>query len=176
MRYAGDLQYSAVVRRLAGGLLLLAWLACCAPLSVPAQQAARPSAEVQALLDRGGVELAAHRLQEAGRLCEQGLQLARERKDRPGEAEALVKLSDAFRLRQPPQSLAYLEQALPVYRELGDARGEALCLVKMGPLASVQGQPQKAVEYLEAAFRLYQQLGDKAGQARARASLGSTYS
>src|SRR5262245_19398807 len=113
----------ALTCRFTRGLLILAWLALGQPRPLPAQPAARPSAEVQALLDRGAAASVAHRTEEATALYDQALQQARERKDRPGEAAALVALSDAYRMRQSPKALAYCEQALSIYQALGDQPG-----------------------------------------------------
>src|SRR5436190_23667950 len=100
-----------------------------AALLARAQTVPQPLPEVRALLDQGKAAEEQAKSEAAASLYRQALQLARDRKDRAGEATALIGLGRAVIYEKPLESIASFEQALPVYRDLQDKPGQATCFL-----------------------------------------------
>ena len=104
------------------------------------------------------------RVQEAIRLHEQALRLAREGNDRQGEGVWLGNLADSSPiLGQSARAIEYAEQALAIRREVGDLKSEALDLGNLGAIYSEIGQNARAVEYHEQALLIDRQIGNREG-------------
>ena len=105
------------------------------------------------------------------------LVIARELKNRSGEAytlNSLALLND--RWGRPEKAIAYFEQGLPIFRELKDRRGEALNLGSTGTVYfRIPGRMDKAAEYIEQMLSIYTELKDLDGQSTALLGLSNAY-
>jgi CHAT domain-containing protein/tetratricopeptide (TPR) repeat protein len=152
-----------------------------APLSLQAQPAPQapsvpqPLPEVRALLDKGMAAEDQYKADEATHFYEQALQVAREHKDRPGEAAALAGLGSANLAQAPQKAMTYLKQALPIFQEIKDSSGQADCLLNMGKVAENTLPPQQALNYFESARQLYHAANYKMGQGTALNGMGMIY-
>ena len=103
---------------------------------------------------------------------QQTLKTAREQKDRPGEAAALLNLGRlARKLKKLPEAQKYLEAALPVCREIKDAAGEAQCFSALAA-ADSHKSPQAIADF-SAAASLFLSVGRKSDAANALLQAGS---
>jgi DNA-binding SARP family transcriptional activator/tetratricopeptide (TPR) repeat protein len=88
--------------------------------------------------------------------------------DRPGQANALIRLGDARALTGDFAGAAGdLQQALQLFGELGGQAGQAEALTRLGAVKRLTGDCQGAASVLEQALELFRELGDQAGQAKA---------
>lgn len=153
-------------------LTCLLWLLL--PTAIQAQSPPQPSPEIQSLFDKGTAEQQSHP-EAAAQLYAQALKMARDRKDRPGEAGALLRLAQPLVFKQPQQSVTYLNQALPIFREIHDPSQEATCLMTLGDADRLLSQPQQALSCFQAARNLYQAQNNRFGQANAQNMIGLVY-
>jgi tetratricopeptide (TPR) repeat protein/transcriptional regulator with XRE-family HTH domain len=101
------------------------------------------------------------------------LAAARQAGDRPGQARALILLSDPqFRTNDRVAAVAASRQALALYRDLGDRAGQAWALNSLGFLNRVAGDYPSAAACHQQALALCRGLGNRRGQALAINSLG----
>jgi tetratricopeptide (TPR) repeat protein/transcriptional regulator with XRE-family HTH domain len=101
------------------------------------------------------------------------LDAARQAGDRPGQARALLLLSDSqLSTSDRAESIAHLQQALALYRDLGDQAGEASALNGLAFMHKVSGDYRSATTTLQQTLELRRRLGDRWGQAGALNDLG----
>ncbi|MEV6906189.1 tetratricopeptide repeat protein [Amycolatopsis sp. NPDC051071] len=102
------------------------------------------------------------------------LHAARQLKDRPGEAKALLGLGRAARhQRDFDASRTRYHEALVVYRTLDDHRGEARALHHLGSILRLQGDYGAARVHYDDALALYRLLGKRHGEADIAHNLGT---
>jgi tetratricopeptide (TPR) repeat protein len=93
--------------------------------------------------------------------------------DRPGQANALIRLGDARALTGDFAGAAGdLQQALQLFGELGGQVGQAEALTRLGAVKRLTGDYRGAAHDLEQALQLFRQLGEQVGQASALGLLG----
>lgn len=109
------------------------------------------------------------RHEDAARLFERALALAREIGDRLAEAEALQGLAD---LLPDSRKLESLRAALAIRRQLGDEGGEAGLLYLVGYYSESRGEIAQAVEDYRRALALHWRTDDEYGQAVTLCELG----
>src|SRR5262249_27999381 len=132
-------------------LVLVSW-----PGGLRAQDATpTASPEVRALLDQGKEAEKQSHDEDATRLYDQALRMARERKDRPGEAAALAAQGRLLLFEAPAKAQASYTQALPIYEEIGNRSGEAGCQFYLGNCAWLLRQKEQALTCYDAALKLY---------------------
>ena len=99
---------------------------------------------------------------------------AREQKDRPGEAEALLNLGRLARqAKKLPDARNNLDAALLIYREIKDAAGEARCLYALGNVAIDSRKAPQAVADFRDAGALFLSVGRKQDAANSLLQAGS---
>jgi tetratricopeptide (TPR) repeat protein len=106
--------------------------------------------------------------QQARALYSEALAIYREVGDRPGEADTLLQLGNAFcDTWKIKQMQAFYDEARCIYRELGNRAGEAAVLIAEGEmyLSLDSGLPNPKI-YGEA-LAIYRELGDRVGEANA---------
>ena len=139
-----------------------------------AQMPAPPSAEVLALLQKGIDAEAAKKPDAAVAFYQQTLKMAREQKDRPGEAAALINLGRFARLaKNLPDAQNDLDAALLIYREIKDPAGEARCLYALGNVAIDSRKSPQAITDFKDAGALFLTVGRKKDAANALLQAGS---
>jgi class 3 adenylate cyclase/tetratricopeptide (TPR) repeat protein len=123
----------------------------------------------RALLRQGAFEEARHQL-------EQVLALARQRGDRPGEANSLHYLGAVlYFLGDCRGARDHWEQALAVRRALGNRRGEAITLSNLVAVYDRLGDFSKGQRHSEQALAIHQTIGDRRGEAQALSNLASIH-
>ncbi len=113
---------------------------------------------------------------------EEQLARARQRGDREAEANALVRLGNAYLERSAgdrgvnlKQALTFYELALTLLRAVDDRSGEASTLNLIGAVYNDLGEKQKALGYFEQALPLLHAVGDRAGEAYTLQTIGGVY-
>ncbi len=156
---------------------MLIALCCVSPRVTAAQNApARPTPEVQALLDKGDQARRAYRWEEAQRLYGEAHKKAQDCKDGPGEGKALHNEGVVYwRTGQPQKALKSYEQALTIQRAVRDRVGEAGTLQDIGSVYADTGQPKEALEHYLLALPIQREAGNRPDEAMALASIGSVY-
>ena len=145
-----------------------------AALSTPALGPARMTALTQAL--------SAHLMFEgmwspAVGLHRRAVGIARERGDRPAEANALLDAATVLeRQGQLDAAIEDATQALAVYRALGDRLGEANSLAALGRVHYVWSGHTEAFALYGQALEAYEELGDQRGVAKCSWRLGAMLS
>ena len=141
-----------------------------------AQDVRLPTPAVQKLADQGKDTDKAGKHEEALRLFNDALTLARESKDKAGESLALRRIGNVYwDMAQKPKALEYYNQALPIARAVGDKREESAAIHNIGNFYNNMGQPQKALEYYQQALALYRQTGDTIWEAYTLTSINVSY-
>jgi CHAT domain-containing protein/Tfp pilus assembly protein PilF len=114
--------------------------------------------------------------QQAIETWQQILAIARQLKERRGEAIALNNIGLNYNtISQPQEALKYFNQTLPIWREVGDRSGEATTLSNIGSVYSSIGQPQSALKYLNQALPIRREVGDRKGEATTLNNIGLAY-
>ena len=107
---------------------------------------------------------------------ERALALAREARDRRGEARSLYSLGDVYLYQgNYPEARERYQQALEIYRASGDRPGEADSLTNLGVICGETGDLPGARDYYEQALRILQAIGDRRGQTMPLNNLGVIY-
>jgi tetratricopeptide (TPR) repeat protein/transcriptional regulator with XRE-family HTH domain len=166
--------------------------ACAPPISTSRQAAAWLDAELANLQAAAGYAAASGRLTHAmlipaamadflkarGRWDQAvavhltALAAARQAGDRPGQARALMSLSDArYWTGDREGAVAAAQQALALYRDLGDRTGQAYAVCMLGFWHRADGDCQSAAACYPQALELFRGLGDRAGEAEALTGL-----
>jgi tetratricopeptide (TPR) repeat protein len=96
--------------------------------------------------------------------------------DRPGQAQALMLLSDIYILASDSAAAtATAEQALELFRDLGDRAGQGDTLNSLGLVQQVTGHYQAAAASHQQALELFRDLSDQHGQSDALSNLSELY-
>lgn len=94
--------------------------------------------------------------------AEQGLAIARERKDGTETASALINLGTiAGRREDHAQATRLFEEALAVAREIGDQFLSGVAAINLGLVATEQGNHTQAAVYLEESVAVFRDLGNE---------------
>lgn len=117
----------------------------------------------------GQIEAAIQSWQEA-------LKIYREISHRQGEAEALNRLGEAYRiLGKLPQAMEYHQQHLELAKKLDDLSGEGVALGNLGLVSYDLGEYAKAIEFHQQSLEISNKIGDSQTEANALANLGITH-
>jgi tetratricopeptide (TPR) repeat protein len=113
---------------------------------------------------------------QATALHQTALAAARRAGDRPGQARALMLLSDIYILTSDnAAATAAAEQALELFRGLGDRAGQGDTLNSLGLVQQLTGHyPAAAASHLQA-LELFRGLGDQHGQSDALSNLSELH-
>jgi DNA-binding SARP family transcriptional activator/Tfp pilus assembly protein PilF len=131
------------------------------------------TAEAEALISLGVLDVARGRQPQATAQMEQGLALFREAGDRPGEVRALGNVGILSLQRgHYEQATGHLQQALALCREIGDQPSEARVLVALSMIDFWQGRYEQATRRLHRTLALFREAADQTGEAHALCSLG----
>jgi class 3 adenylate cyclase/tetratricopeptide (TPR) repeat protein len=114
--------------------------------------------------------------EEAYRLLEQSLNLARATGNRNGEAESL-RWHGFISLRQGdlPTARDYCEQALAIFHDIGDRAGETASLSNLGYIYNSQGESDAARAYFEQALAIFREVGLRRSEGTNLSNLGMAY-
>jgi tetratricopeptide (TPR) repeat protein/transcriptional regulator with XRE-family HTH domain len=108
-------------------------------------------------------------------LHQTALAAARRAGDRPGQARALMLLSDIYILTSDSAAGATAEQALALFRDLGDRAGEADALDSLGVVHRLAGRYPAAATCYQQALDLFRDLGGQHGQSDVLCNLSHLY-
>jgi predicted ATPase/DNA-binding CsgD family transcriptional regulator/DNA-binding XRE family transcriptional regulator len=139
-----------------------------------AHDAARAApARLEALNQLGLLSYHSSRLDEALRVLQTAIDLAREFGDRDQEARALDTLGLVLVARRelPPAAVAH-EAALALFLELGDRARAAMSRLHLGNMANLRGDHKTAERAYHEAWSLVQGTGDAAAEAQILSNLG----
>jgi tetratricopeptide (TPR) repeat protein len=104
-------------------------------------------------------------LEQAAKLYEQALTIARETNDRRREAEWLGFLGRVYsNLGQFERAIRLHEQALAISREIGDRRHEVIWLNNLGNVHCTLGQVERAIKLYEEALVITREIGYRLGE------------
>jgi tetratricopeptide (TPR) repeat protein len=104
------------------------------------------------------------------------LTLAREARDRHGEADCLQNLGIVhYDLNEYSAAREYLERALAIRHVLGDRYGEAQCLNALGNVCSDVGEHPAARDYYRRSLAVKRAIGDRRGEAHTLYNLSVHY-
>jgi len=102
------------------------------------------------------------------------LAAARRAGDRPGQARALLVLSDPqYYTNDRAAAVDAMRQALALYRDLGDQLGQASALNGLGSMYRHSCDYRPAAACCQQALELFRALGNRRGQAHALVQLGA---
>jgi DNA-binding SARP family transcriptional activator/tetratricopeptide (TPR) repeat protein len=131
------------------------------------------SAEAEALINLGVLDLEQGCQQQAVAHMRQGLALFREIGDRSGQVRALGNVGILnLQLGRYKEASEYLQQALALCRETGDQPGEARVLVGLGMMDLRLGRYEQATGRIRRTLALFRGVSDQTGEAHALCSLG----
>jgi len=109
--------------------------------------------------------------------CQQGLDIARDTKNRLWEGTFLNNLGLNYAaLGDIRKAIEYYEQALIIAREVGDRKGEGDTLNNLGVTYSTLGNVHKAIEFYEQVLLIDRKIGDRRGEGSYIGNLGNCYS
>jgi non-specific serine/threonine protein kinase len=170
LRLAGALFWFWLRRHAAEGRT---WLARLLGLRALRARPASALARGRALAEAGMLAWGMGELDEARRLCGEGLALARQAGDRAALAWAAYSLGHVASERgEDALARPLLEEALALYEAAGDRRGVAFALRTLAEIARRGGDDDRARAHLERALALYREVGDESGMGGARIVLG----
>ncbi|MEG5173821.1 tetratricopeptide repeat protein [Microcoleus sp. B3-D7] len=160
-----------MIKRIISSVLVLG--VCLTPLTVPvmvqpswAQSQNSQVEKLKQLLQQASKQERQGQHRQAIETWQQILAIARQFKERRGEARALNNIGFNYdRISQPQEALKYFNQALPIIREVGDRPGEAATLTNIGAVYYRISQPQEALKYYNQALPVMRQVGDRAREA-----------
>ncbi|MBL8176215.1 MAG: CHAT domain-containing protein [Bryobacterales bacterium] len=153
-------------------------------LGVAAFQRARAAAvqlgdaalEAEALAGSGHCEMGRDRLDEAMKLAELSLEIARRTGNRRGEAAAIKLVSQVhYRRSDFHRNLSALQQYLALQRELGDEAGIAIAYNNIGNTLRVIGDKTGGLEHLIEAERRFETLGNDRSRGVVLNNIGTIY-
>ncbi|MFY9819860.1 MAG: CHAT domain-containing protein [Thermoanaerobaculia bacterium] len=141
-----------------------------------------PGGQVRALVELAQVEKVVSAGSKAWEDAQEALRIARQGRDRTGEATALNLLGDlcdsnAEACGKDPvrRSLELQQQALALWRQLGSPAGEGRSLNSLGLLHLGQADLAQAQKELEPARKLLHAAGDTEGEANAQVYMQGVY-
>ncbi|WP_072621941.1 tetratricopeptide repeat protein [Spirulina major] len=106
----------------------------------------------------------------------QSLAIARQIKDKQGEAASLGNLGVAHQsLGEVEKAIDYDQQCLLITRQIKDKRSEAASLGSLGDAYQSLGEVEKAINYHEQSLVITRQIKDKRGEANSLGNLGNAY-
>ena len=121
---------------------------------------------VRALRVQGGMENIARRLDRAGQLWKQALEIARSIGDEKQEAILLHRLASMAAQRQDWESVrSFAEPSLAGHRRVGFRKGEAQALTSLAEVAAADGDYERALELLRESHDLCDATGFRWWQA-----------
>src|ERR687897_436319 len=133
-----------------------------------------PTLRARALAAAGLLAVYQADYEEAARLCEESLVVARELGDKRGVADALSGLGrTAQRTGRPAAAVETYEEALEIYRELDDQLAVARSLEGAGLSSYFAADYEAARPPLEESLPLYRELGDRQGVAAVLVNLAA---
>jgi tetratricopeptide (TPR) repeat protein len=151
-------------------------------LDQPLRQVPNTASKARILTLLGYSQRALGQVEQAVKLHQQALEIARESGDRPCEIANLNHLSRSWVMQDEYSSAIDTSQrALILARQTGDRLGEANALTNLGSTTVAQGQAEvtldaeqyeQVLEYLQRGLRLSEQEGDIPSQALCTNSLG----
>ena len=116
------------------------------------------------------------KVKESITILKQGLDAAREAKDRNWEGTFLGNLGLAYAdLGDARKAIELYEQQLVIVREIGDRRGEGNALGNLGNAYAALGDARKAIELYEQRLVIAREIGDRRGEGTALGNLGNAY-
>jgi tetratricopeptide (TPR) repeat protein len=135
-----------------------------------------PSLQMANLGGLGHAYHALGRVEDAIKLYEEALAIAREIGDRRREGFLLGNIGRAYRdLGQVERAIPLLEKALAIAKEVDDPRETSDRLGNLGVAYHVLGQIERAIALYEEALAIARDIGDRAAQGRLLGSLGITH-
>ncbi len=164
--------------------LLLGIMVSVPPMVVAPLVVAQSQNQLDNLLRQGATQFRRGQMTTALTTFQQALALARQTKDRRGEATILNNLGLIYNsVGQPQRALEFYQQALLIIREVNDSleerlrqrTGEAVTLNNIGLVYYNIGQPQRALEFFQQALPIRREIGDRAGEATTLNNLGGVY-
>jgi len=144
-----------ILKRIISSVLVLG--VCLTPLTVPlmvqpnwAQSQNSQVEKLKQLIEQAKQQERQGQARQAIETWQQILAMARQFKQRGGEAIALTAIGLNYNsISQPQEALKYFNQALPILRQVGDHRGEAVTLNNIGLVYASISQPQEALKYFD---------------------------
>ena len=107
-------------------------------------------------------------------LLEESITIARELKDKAGEAECLLELGGIAHMRNEYEEAAALfRESLAIYRELADKWGIAESLIRLAYIVEIHGDSEAAESMWEEALAISRELGNKMAIAQCLNRLGN---
>jgi tetratricopeptide (TPR) repeat protein len=107
---------------------------------------------------------------------QQCLKIARELKDKRGEADSLNGVGNAYNsLGRYENAISYYQQCLDIFREIKHREGEAASLNNLGNAYNFQGRYEKAIFFLKQSLDIEQKIKHERGEANSLNNLGNTY-
>ncbi|NER53142.1 MAG: CHAT domain-containing protein, partial [Symploca sp. SIO1A3] len=107
---------------------------------------------------------------------QQSLAIAREIKDRNGEAQSLNNLGIAYRnLGEYTQAIDYHQQSLAIAREISDRKREGQSLGNLGNAYFFLGEYTQAIDYHQQSLAIKREIKDRNGEGASLSSLGIAY-
>ncbi|MEG4013420.1 CHAT domain-containing protein [Microcoleus sp. S1D4] len=169
------------MKRIISSVLVLG--VCLTPMTVPimvqpswAQSQNSQVEKLEQLIEQARQQEKQGQRQQAIETWQQILVIARQFKERRGEAIALNGIGLNYnRIGQPQEALKYYNQALPITRSASDPYGEAATLSNIGAVYDSIGQPQEALKYYNQALPIMQSVRDGSGEATILNNIGLAY-
>ncbi len=156
--------------------LLLGIMVSVPPMVVAPLVVAQSQNQLDNLLRQGATQFRRGQMTTALTTFQQALALARQTKDRRGEATILNNLGLIYNsVGQPQRALEFYQQALPIIREVNDRTGEAITLSNIGLVYNNIGQPQQALEFYQQALPITREVNNRLGEASTLTGIGFVY-
>jgi CHAT domain-containing protein len=156
--------------------LLLGIMAAVPPMVVTPLVLAQSQNQLDNLLRQGATQFRRGQMTAALTTFQQALALARQTKDRRGEATILNNIGLIYNsVGQPQRALEFYQQALPIIREVNDRTGEAITLSNIGLVYNNIGQPQRALEFYQQALPITREVNNRLGEASTLTGIGFVY-
>ncbi len=109
-------------------------------------------------------------------ILEEGLDIARELKDRHREGGFLMNIGSAWLdVGDIHRAAKHLKQALSIFREVENRHGEGIALYALGHGYVNLGEVRKAIDYYEQALAIFREFEDQFGEGGALRNLGHCY-
>ncbi len=138
------------------------------------EESASKLALADVALSLGELYFSLGRYNDAEKMFQKALRLARELHRRDIEARTLNNLGIlSFEQGRYGDAMRYFENALKIAKELGKKAEVATTLGNLGNLAAQQGRYDEAKGYFEKSLRIEEELGDRSGVALTLGNLGN---
>ncbi len=156
--------------------LLLGMMISAPQMVVTPLVVAQSQNQLDNLLRQGATQFRRGQMTAALTTFQQALALARQAKDRRGEATILNNIGLIYNsVGQPQRALEFYQQALPIIREVNDRTGEAITLSNIGLVYNNIGQPQRALEFYQQALPITREVNNRLGEASTLTGIGFVY-